>query len=533
MRTVKLFVFIVITMAVTSCQDWLSLAPEDGVIQQEYWQNKEEVNAAVAGCYASVMDGPVLKMFMWGELRADMLEGGSRPSSIFTTIFDGEISPENSVVDWSTLYTVINNCNIVLKFAPDVQKRDGTFTQKLLKSYQAEALTLRAIMYFQLVRSFKDVPLCLEAYTSDDQNLYPGKMDGNIILDSLVNDLKIAINNAPATYGTNLKDKCRITSHTAKTVLADIYLWQEKYAECNTLCNEIIQSGRYGLIAVERQKQIVYDENLVAIDSVYIPNESDAEKMFVNTYVMGQSIESIFEIPFTTEKNNQFYTFLGPSINSLRVKSDIVDGGIFPSPLYSSYKAAIDVRGEGCSFRNGLVWKYIGTSRNGITRNSLNYTTPWIFYKYADVLLMKAEACNQLGLRADDIVAQQFYKEAVESLNALRDARNAVPTDAYKFSIGNIDGKELEKAILQERAREFAYEGKRWFDVLRYAKRDNYGGNNLDYLIHLAVNSATPSKQQSLIAKYRDPKRNSHYWPIYIKEIETNKNITQNEYYSK
>mgnify|MGYP001770383914 CR=1 FL=1 len=86
-----------------------------------------------------------------------------------------------------------------------------------------------------------------------------------------------------------MKDKCRITSHTAKTVLADIYLWQEKYAECNTLCNEIIQSGRYGLIAVERQKQIVYDENLVAIDSVYIPNESDAEKRQVRqSYSVGE-----------------------------------------------------------------------------------------------------------------------------------------------------------------------------------------------------------------------------------------------------
>ena len=87
--------------------------------------------------------------------------------------------------------------------------------------------------------------------------------------------------------------------------------------------------------------------------------------------------------------------------------------------------------------------------------------------------------------------------------------------------------------ILDERAREFSYEGKRWYDVLRYAKRNNYEGTNIQYLINLAINSASPEKQQSLIAKYKDPFHNSHYWPIYIREIETNPNLKQNEFYAQ
>ena len=93
--------------------------------------------------------------------------------------------------------------------------------------------------------------------------------------------------------------------------------------------------------------------------------------------------------------------------------------------------------------------------------------------------------------------------------------------------------KTIEKAILSERAREFAYEGKRWYDVLRFAKRNNYAGSNLQYLINLAINSAPPEKQQSLIAKYKDPAHNSHYWPIYYNEIETNKNLVQNPFYAQ
>ena len=68
--------------------------------------------------------------------------------------------------------------------------------------------------------------------------------------------------------------------------------------------------------------------------------------------------------------------------------------------------------------------------------------------------------------------------------------------------------------------------------MLRYAKRNDYKGNNIQYLLDVAVNSASPEKQQSLIAKYKDPKHNSHYWPIYEFELEANKALKQNEFYA-
>jgi hypothetical protein len=144
---------------------------------------------------------------------------------------------------------------------------------------------------------------------------------------------------------------------------------------------------------------------------------------------------------------------------------------------------------------------------------------------------MGAEALNQIGLHIGDSTNQTYYQQSIALMDQVRNARNAVQTSDYKFN-GTIDGKMLE-AILDERAREFAYEGKRWYDVLRYAKRDNYGGTNLQYLINLAISSASPQKQQSLIAKYKDPNHNSHYWPIYINEIETNKQLKQNDFYAQ
>jgi hypothetical protein len=294
----------------------------------------------------------------------------------------------------------------------------------------------------------------------------------------------------------------------------------------------VISSGKFALIPVEKVDYQVSDAGVV-IDTVSFPNEGDADNMFIQSYVNGNSIESIFEIPFTTLKTNPFYTLLGSTINYLKPKQDVVDGIIFPSTLYTGeYRAASDIRGSGCSFRGQVIWKYVGTARAGLVRTVTNFTSPWIVYKYSDVLLMKAEALNQMGLQTHNEGAQTLYRQSINSMNEVRTARNAVKTADYRFN-GDVDGKTLEKTILDERAREFSYEGKRWYDVLRFAKRGNYGGNNIQYLVNLAISSASPEKQQSLIAKYKDPFHNSHYWPIFITELETNKALTQNVFYAK
>ena len=535
MKKYSIILFSIITLSLlSSCSDWLNLKPEDGVIKEEFWKTKEQVNSSVIGCYSSLLNGPVEKMFLWGELRADMVDNGISPINIYTEVIDGEISASNSVVNWASIYTTINNCNTLLKFAPTVQAIDGTFSDKLLKQYEAEALTLRAMMYFQLVRSFKDVPLVLEASVSDNQKFSIPKTDGSVILDTLVHDLKIAAANAPIAYSTNAENKNRITSWTAKTLLADIYLWQEKYAECNALCNEVIGSGKFNLIPIERKKEYIMNGGTI-LDSVYIANETDADNMFVQSYVNGKSIESIFEIPFTNLKTNPFYIMLGPDINRLKPKLDVIDGQIFPGALYSGYSEASDIRGSGCSYRVGVVWKYVGTSRTGAVRDYTQYTTPWIVYKYSDILLMNAEALNQLGQMTSGTDAQDYYAKSVENMNLVRTARNAVNTYDYKFTVGNIDGKTLEQDILDERAREFSYEGKRWYDVLRYAKRGNYEANNIQYLLTLAINSASPQKQENLKTNYKDSRfgHGSHYWPIYISELEANKQLIQNGFYAR
>ena len=152
-------------------------------------------------------------------------------------------------------------------------------------------------------------------------------------------------------------------------------------------------------------------------------------------------------------------------------------------------------------------------------RTSQQSHSNWIFYRYPDVLLMKAEALIQKGTQVD-------LQEAYSLIKQVRVRANALESDETDFS-GMINASELEQFLLDERAREFMFEGKRWYDVLRFARRNNYA--RIDYLMDLALNSAPTGKQQSLQSKYGDHR--SHYWPIHEDELMSNQSLVQNLFY--
>jgi hypothetical protein len=128
---------------------------------------------------------------------------------------------------------------------------------------------------------------------------------------------------------------------------------------------------------------------------------------------------------------------------------------------------------------------------------------------------MKAEACANSGRGQD----------ALDIITTIRTRANALP--ATLMSPGADDVNGLTDYILAERAREFAFEGKRWYDLLRNAKRNNYA--RLDILITAAVNILPAPVQQSGLNKLKDP--NSHYFPINLYEIQNDPNLVQNPFY--
>lgn len=534
----KLFIGIslLFSLGITSCSNYLNLAPEDGVTTEKYWQNKEEVENAVMGCYAGMMVyGNMERFIWWGELRGDLVKPRSTASqySTMSNFQNGDITPTMSYCSWSNAYSVINNCNTVLNYAKETQKIDGSFTAQLLSQYEAEAKCVRALMYFYLVRTFKDVPFITTASLSDNQDYRVPKTDGDVILDSLISDLKSVDRTAngtiygiPFNYGTNKKsNKGRFTVWSLKALLADIYLWKEDYTDCANECTQIINSGQFSLVPVHSTKAEIEDINH-DIHTVYYPVEGDADNMFSEMYVNGNSVESILELQFGTDYENPFYNYFNPSNGYLLANTEVLStDNLFPQSTID--KGWYDIRGEGIDYKQGYVWKWIGLSRNTYTYRALGESySNWIFYRLADVILMKAEALCELGKKNSDTTQ---LKESLKLVRKIRTRACAPESTDLITDDSSIDPTVLEQFILTEREREFAHEGKRWFDVLRFAKRDNFA--NVSYLLELAAFAATPEKSQSLQSKWIG-NHYSLYLPISQNEMNVNSALVQNPFYA-
>lgn len=501
-RLLRFSCLLVIFSSAISCKKFLDLKPEDGIIRQNFWKTKEQVGAAVNGVYASMLGGgsdrPIPEyFFLWGELRGDLLTPSTGVTNEELEIMNVNILASNGLTNWRAIYRTINYCNTVIDFAPEVLENDPTFTPEALNASLAEVKAIRALMYFYLVRSFRDVPLVLKSTSSDDQLQQLPKNTGAEVLDQIVKDLAEAEASAVLTYNNQAADKGKITRYTINAIQADVYLWLEKYTEAIAACDKIINSGRFGLV-------------------------SGNANWFTAVFATGNSNESVFEIQFDRQKLNSFYPMF-------RTRPRFLASNYVTDPENGLYQVDFqddlnkDIRGDGAAarFGDGLIWKYIGIDQNSFRSQEESFAH-WIVYRYADVLLMKAEALALTGKGQDalDIVAR--IRQRGRALT-----RGGGSGTGTERTIDPANTESVLDYILEERARELAFEGKRWYDILRHAKRNNY--KRIDLLLNMVSKTVAGSSQQSAIAKYKDP--NSHYFPIYQYELQTDKNLVQNPFY--
>ncbi|MFB9056175.1 RagB/SusD family nutrient uptake outer membrane protein [Mariniflexile ostreae] len=465
-----------------SCDSYLELEPEDSLIQQEFWKNKEQVSAALAGCYASMnQSGFTDRALLWGELRGDMLVS-VRAGNDQLNMMKNYMFPSNGFVNWNVFYKTINHCNLVLTFADQAQANDLSFSEQELKRIKAEAITIRALVYTILVKNFKEVPLVLTATSSTAVDFYPAKNTEEEIITQITADLEGAVSGLSLGFAQSAAhDKGKMTKGAALAILADIYLWNEQYDKCIDATNRLIGLNKYNLV-----------------------NGAD---WFNDIFFEGNSSEGIFELQFSeinaTLKNSFYYV----------------------NPIYAPYSGIQelyrefpdDVREDLATFdiAYNSVFKYAGVNNLGFYRASDQFYNTLIFYRYADVLLMQAEAYI-LSTENKDL------NRAYALMNQVAERATGAPLDV------NILEGDLLSALLKERQKEFAFEGKRWYDLLRFAKRNNFENQYL--ILDLAIEKAGPDDYDQILSYFSD--KESYYLPIYQNEINLNPNLIQNPYYT-
>ena len=506
-RYIKIFTIAIAAISLAACTDYLIVKPQGQVVLDDFWKSESDVDAVIATCYKELLtSGNVAKYIVWGEVRSDNLTNSFNTGEEMKKILEGNILPTNSFTSWSSLYTLINYCNSVLYYSPMVI--DPNFTGAELNAKQAEVLTLRALAYFYLVRVYRDVPLVLEPSLSDQQDYNVPQSTESEVLDQLEKDLLKAEGWAMNSYGRKEYNKGRVTKATVRALLADIYLWRNKYEQCVTYCDKIIQDPVFELIKAD-------------------------DNPYSKIFGAKNSTESIFEIQFTTASNtfnSTIFSFYGsdtrPQGNFTVPINIATDNTVFiNTPEITDVRRKDYIKTKDAS---GFypIFKYTGSSRteNSIGNSEYHYRNSsmdspnWIFYRLTDVMLMKAEALVQLSrTNTND------QQKALDIVNTVYLRSNPTITDSLSLSSYQTK-KELEELVMLERQRELMFEGKRWFDLLRMARRDG----KTDRLIRL-VTRKSEENSSVLSSKLKD--MNALYWPVSEWELKANPKLKQNPFY--
>jgi starch-binding outer membrane protein, SusD/RagB family len=483
--TIKIFLAgLLLVVVFTQCSEWLDLEPENDLIEGDFWQKREDVEAMLAATYTSWRNNSFNNLIM-GEIRADMVRFLGGAFSDYNRIAQSDITTTNNRVNWAGYYQTINLANTLLYYSPFVLEKDETFSIEHKEAIDAEALYLRSLSYFYLVRLWKEVPLALNPMISDTVDVFLPKSTESEVLEQIVLDLKYA---ETIAYSDEYIDnpawfKGRANVYSIRALLADVLLWQENYDGCIEYCNKIIDSGKFSL---------------------------EPQNNWFRLYYPGNSMtESLFEVQYSTvymQTNPLYYDMIRLSASGAEVNMVATEN---LSSLYNITDVRLfNATGIVANPGNKYASKDMIFTRRLPSENDANLLT----YRFAEILLMKAEALVEKGA----------IQEANDLITLVSDRSSGM----YE-PLG--DSENLRSAVLAERAREFAGEGKRWFDILRYAKRNNF--QRKGFIINMIL--ANAGVQQRPVLESRVSDIMSYYLPIPENELIYNPNLVQNPYYDR
>ena len=534
-------------VALTSCGDFLSIKPQNEIVLEDYWTEKDDATSMLMSCYDA----------LGSEVRSDETKAGTNPPMWLQDILKENLQPDNEICKWDDVYKTINYCNTFIHYAPGVSEKDPNYKEGEMKANVAEAKAIRAICYFTLAKTFRSVPFTFEPSLTDEQSYRIPATDFDTIVKTLINDLEGCKDDAVRRFyldnsGDAYQNSSRITRWGICAILADLYLWAGEYEKCVATCNEIIdyKKNQYKEWQANQDLRVTASTNMALFNGVPLILEcpvgssvdtkrGDAYNRIFGT---GNSFESLFELYYDNKFSNREEFVSAYYCN----KDNSGDFGYLAAPdhLYENlatdkntvFLSKNDCRGYEGIIADGSRFAIRKYGRKSVSLNMKNITTEakvqddetmqqtnfnnWIFYRLTDVMLMKAEAEVMMG--------EDHYEDAFAMVNAVnKRARNATSTtmsDTLKYTDYNTSKTAMEELVFDERHRELMFEGKRWFDMVRMARRD---GNN-SRLISETIEKHT-SNTAAIRIRLADP--NIAYYPYSRAEIKRNPNLLQNPAY--
>ena len=407
------------TLLMTSCGDsFFDLEPTSSVTIDKVYKTASDYNVAVIGCYAK-LQSQVNFYTECCEYRSDNLSLGA-PTAGTQDRYDIDHfteKPSNGILSsyWANFNNNVYRCNLLLD-----QIDGANFAENLKKQYKGEAMFVRALNYFNMYRIWGGVP-ATKHVVSAAEALKVARYSDEQMFDLIAGDLKEIVDNnyLPETYSS--ADMGRATSGAAKALLGKVYLTFHKWTEAKDILSQLI--GKYQLVSPIAQ---VFN----------VDNKNNNEIIFAvhfNKEIEGEGHSYWYNLTNASDDTNQTSSLLN-TFPTGDARKDLI--------TYVQVEKNVRLMNKFYDTKSP-TFKTVGNDQ--------------ILLRYADVLLMYAEALNEIQYDASE------GSLALKYLNAVR----------QRAGISNLTVKQLptqekfRKGILVERQREFPYEGQRWFDLVR------------------------------------------------------------------
>ena len=438
--TLRLLIIISIFLVAQSCEKYFDPESETFLNESENFNDFLTSRSSVNGLYAllqDVMDAYIVN----GELKGDMLITTENASKDLQEIYQMEFTLDNPYFNILPFYTVISNANdVIMHLEKEVEK--GTSYEEELLNMHAEAIIVRSWVYFYLLRNYTNVPFLREDYTASGSvgsiEEWLGSNSSILSLEDIINDTEGVIGDLIPGYYSKAE---YFNIASAYAFLGEMYLWKDDYSSAvDALLVSAHSAANY---------RFILDSDL---ENTKWPNIFKGDESATDE-IMTKIIFSKGE-----KQQNELLEFF----------SGISTTGKQLSPVIESMDALQGTNRYNGTFKNtDEVGKYTRSLDNPFTSDM-----PVILYRAADVHLMLAEAYNRMG---NINLALDLVNNGSDSLFT---AFSKGVRGRLKLSPINVSGSDLqdsildlENKILAERSMELAFEGKRWYDLTRIARR--------------------------------------------------------------
>ena len=531
----KIALMAVVAMGATSCTDWLTLYPQDRVVEENFWEDKNDLEGVRYAAYQQ-MCNTLEKLIIWGDLRSDAYQVNPAITSddksfvVFQNITEAKLDSTMSHYDWGGVYTTINECNKVLQHGEEVLEKDAQFTRTEWNELKAEMTALRALNYFYLLRSFKDIPYTTKVINTDEDVMDFPATNQLDVLDTLIADVRAVAGKGRNRFiNAEFEDSHGLMTNAAiYSVLCEMYLWRGALREGRGFSRAItdkdndscIYYGQKALDALKTRNDLANTYGSAAIltkdfesgllnaplivnrEMATTYNAKNSPMVMAYDYIFGtgssiygygNSIESIFELEFDQRDNrknkvvNKYYgqaedVFFSVNNNGVAncYGSEASTLMQRDSRMWYSCQSNIS-KTSGSAASQELQTPYLlkwtdctftyNQNKNAIYVfwESSDFHN-WIVYRMTDIMLMMAEAhvcrAQANGANDPDMKLCKSIVDAIHKRSAFTDASKEAA--APNMTAGR---ENYIKLVMNERMMELIGEGKRWYDLVRYAER--------------------------------------------------------------